>query len=411
MKRNLLFIFYFKQALLANTVLLITGLTACKKSSNTEVQPIVNTPNIATVKTWLADKNATNETAALFYNMKTLAKTKVMFGHQDDTKQGFSWNGIPGRSDVMEVTGSHPAVYGWDMLFIASFQRNSWFDAQADLIRQLTKDAYTRGGINTYSWHYWNPVLSKRPGQNGYVEGFNANFYYANAPAAAVPQILAGGNYNGVYNQSLDQVADFIKTLLDDNGKPIPIIFRPFHEFDGDWFWWGANYCTAQQYKDLFQYTVKYLRDTKGVHNVLFSWSPDRFFTTEAEYLARYPGNDYVDVLGMDNYYDVETAAGITTTSNKLKIISDYAIRNNKIAALTETGKKNLTQNDWYTEVLLKALTQQNVEISYALAWANTSNEFWTPYTGHPAAADFIKFKNTASIVFGDKIPKMYEIK
>lgn len=406
------------------------GFSSCKKSGNgltpavvqpTPTPPVTTVPpTLAIVKTWLVDKSATDETAALFYNMKQLAKTKVMFGHQADTQQGVTnattdWNGDLGKSDVMEVTGAYPAVYGWDMIFIASFQRNSWFDAQASQSRKLTAEAYKRGGINTYCWHYWNPMLSKRPSQGGYTEGYNADFYYANAQAAAVPQVLPGGRYNTVYNQSLDQVADYIKSLVDDNGKPIPIVFRLYHEMDGDWFWWGAPYCTPQQYKDLYQYTVKYLRDTKQIHNVLFSWSPDRTATTEATYLSRYPGDDYVDVLGIDEYYDLSADAGgvtgITNASNKLKIMSDYAIKNNKIAALTEMGLKNLTKSDWYTTVLLPALTQQKVEISYALAWSNSTGGYWTPYKGHPAEADFVKFKNTSSIVFGDKIPNMYTIK
>ncbi len=382
------------------------------------VSPVATVPpTLATVKTWLVDKSATDETAALFYNMKQLAKTKIMFGHQADTQQGVTnastgWNGDPGKSDVMEVTGAYPAVYGWDMIFIASFQRNSWFTDQANRSRNLTADAYRRGGINTYAWHYWNPVLSKTTGNGGpNNEGLNADFYYDNAPSPAVPQILPGGSSNAIYNQSLDQVASYIKSLVDDNGKPIPIIFRLFHEFDGNWFWWGASHCTAQEYKDLFQYTVKYLRDTKQVHNVLFSWSPDRSATTEAAYLSRYPGDDYVDVMGIDNYEDLKTASGITTASNKLKIMSDYAIKNNKIAALTEMGLKNLTQNDWYTTVLLPTLTQQKVEISYALAWSNSVGGYWTPYKGHPAENDFKSFKNNPNMVFGDKIPNMYTIK
>ncbi|MET4080270.1 mannan endo-1,4-beta-mannosidase [Pedobacter sp. UYP30] len=416
--------------LLLLSATLIVGFSSCKKSGS-DINPPVTTPppppapptgpvlptTLSGIKAILVDKNATDETAALFYNMKVLARTKIMFGHQDDTKQGFNWNGEAGRSDVKEVTGAYPAVYGWDMLFVASFQRNSWFDGQVNMIRQLTKDAYKRGGVNTYCWHYWNPALSKRPGQDGSTEGTNADFYYKNAPAAAVPEILPGGSYNAVYNQSLDQVADQISSLKDDNGKPIPIIFRLFHEQDGDWFWWGAKYCTAQQYKDLFQYTVKYLRDAKKLHNILFSWSPDRGASTEADYLARYPGNDYVDVLGIDEYYDLSAdrggAAGITAASNKIKIMSDYAKANNKIAAVTETGLSNLTKPDWYTTVLLPALTQQKVEISYALAWGNSSSTYWTPYQGGPSAvaADFVKFKNTSNIVFGDTAPDMYKIK
>ncbi len=369
--------------------------------------PVV--PSMATVKSWLVDKNATDETAALFYKMKMLAKTKIMFGQQDATRQGKTPGYVMGMSDIKEVTGAYPAVYGWDLLDIASFQRNGWFDNQATEIRQLTVDAYLRGGVNTYCWHYWNPMLSKSPGQDGSTEGKNASFYYKDAQAAAVPEILIGGNYNEVYKMSLDRVAAYIKSIQTDDGKLVPIIFRIFHEMDGDWFWWGRTHCTAQQYKDLFQYTVKYLRDEKQVHNALFSWSPDRSASTEEQYLAYYPGDDYVDVLGMDQYEDLKTVSGIASASNKLKIMSDYAIRKNKIAALTETGLANITKSDWYTQVLLKAMTQQKIELSYALAWYN-GGSLYTPIKGDPAEADFIKFKNSSSMVFGDKVRDMYKL-
>ena len=414
---------------LSIALLSVLAYSACKKTdpinSPAVLPPAVTPPTpvtatlpatIAGIKAILVDKNATDETAALFYNMKVLAKTKIMFGHQDDTKSGFAFKDGNGISDVKQVTSVYPAVYGWDMLDIASFQKNNYFSNQApSLNRKLTQEAYARGGVNTYSWHYWNPVLSKLPGQDGFVEGKNASFNYRDASAAAVPQILPGGNYNTVYNQSLDQVADYMKSLVDANGKAIPIIFRLFHEQDGDWFWWGSKYCTAQEYKDLYQYTVKYLRDTKKLHNLLFSWSPDRSATTEAQYLDRYPGNDYVDVLGMDQYYDLTSdglgKGGIKAAADKLKIVSEYAIKNNKVAALTETGLKNMTQSDWYTNVLLPALTQQKVEISYAMVWSNRADEYFVPYPGSAGVADFLRFKNTSNIAFGDGIPNMYVIK
>src|SRR5690554_3818819 len=61
------------------------------------------------------DKKATTETIALYQNLKKLAKTNVLYGHQDDLAYGYSWWAESGRSDVKESTGSYPAVYGWEL--------------------------------------------------------------------------------------------------------------------------------------------------------------------------------------------------------------------------------------------------------------------------------------------------------
>ncbi len=71
----------------------------------------------------------------------------------------------------------------------------------------------------------------------------------------------------------------------------LPIIFRPFH---------GAN-VTVDEYVQLWRFTVDYLRDEKGLHNLLFAYSTD-VFTDEEDYLELYPGHEYVDVLGYDDY-------------------------------------------------------------------------------------------------------------
>src|SRR5690606_16228679 len=155
--------------------------------------------------------------------------------------------------------------------------------------------------------------------------------------------------------------------------------FRPFHEFDGDWFWWGKSHCTPDEYKQLYQFTVTYLRDELAVHNFLYAWTPDKNFNTEGEYLERYPGDGYVDLMGTDNYGDFASKSSITLASKKLKIVSDIAAKKNKLAALTETGLQNLPQSDWYTASLLKALQTQKVKLAYVLLWANTTGGFWTP--------------------------------
>lgn len=391
-------------------LLLVFG--ACKKESadpgkkeEDVVTPSAEIPDLAIVRSWLVDKSATEQTAALFYNLKVSSKEKVLFGHQDDTKRGYYWeneqDNMPydlSRSDIKEVSGAYPAVYGHDFIHIANFTDGIWYDYEKQIAHDCAVQAYNRGGINTFCWHYANPVSK-------------GSFYWKDSPQEAVSQILPGGAYHEVYKNSLKEIAEFAKTLTGADGKLVPVIFRPFHEFDGDWFWWGKAHCTAADYKSLYQFTVTYLRDELGVHNFLYAWSPDRIFTTEAEYLERYPGDAFVDLVGTDNYEDMKSGGSVDVASTKLKIVSDYAKRQNKLAALTETGLQNLTQTDWYTQTLLKALKQQKIELAYAMVWANTPNAFWTPYKGHASQSDFIKFKNDSYIVFGDKVRSMYKLK
>ena len=374
------------------------------------VPPADTAPSMATVKSWLVDKSATDQTAALFYNLKKVSKTNVLFGHQDATKRGVTnattqWANeqhLPAvsttKSDVKDVTGAYPVVYGHDFIHIANFTTNNWFEYEKQIARQLTIEAYNRGGVNTFAWHYSNPVSQ-------------GSFYWDQSQVKAVDKIIPGGSHHQVYKNSLKTIGDFAKSLIGADGKLVPVIFRPFHEFDGDWFWWGAAHCTPAEYKTLFQFTVTYLRDSLSVRNFLYAWSPDNRFNSESQYLQRYPGDAYVDLVGMDNYGDLGTSGNNSTASSKLVIVSNYAKKANKIAALTETGLQNLTQPNWYTQKLQASLQLNKVEIAYALVWANTTNGYWTPYIGHAAENDFKSFKASPYIMFAGEAPKMYEIK
>jgi mannan endo-1,4-beta-mannosidase len=388
---------------------------SCKKSKGVftdpapvQPPPVVIVPDppptLSTVKELLVDKKSTDETAALFYNLKKISKSNILFGHQDDTKRGYGWaneqqySGVSReRSDVKDVTGAYPAVYGHDFLHIANFADGAWYDYEKQMAHELTVDAYNRGGVNTYAWHYANPVSK-------------GGFYWSDSPVEAVSQIIPGGSYNSIYKNSLKEVADFAKSLIGADGKLVPVIFRPFHEFDGDWFWWGASHCTAEQYKSLYQFTVTYLRDSLGVHNFLYAWSPDKNFSTQAQYLQRYPGDAYVDIVGTDNYGDVTSGSDPAIAAGKLKLVSDYALAKKKVAALTETGLQNLPMTNWYTQKLLKILQYQSIDLAYVLVWANTTSAFWTPYPGHAATADFQQFKANPYLLFNDKLPNVYKI-
>jgi mannan endo-1,4-beta-mannosidase len=353
------------------------------------------------------DRKATYETVTLYQNLKRLSKTNCLFGHQDDTKTGYGWaneynEADPSaaliiNSDVQKITGAFPAVYGWDFMNIANFYTGAKMEYEEKVLRQLTIEAYNRGGVNTYSWHYHNPVAKE-------------GIWWRDAQVEAVQHILPGGSHHEIYKGSLKEVADFARSLIGSDGKMVPVIFRPFHEMNGDWFWWGKTHCTVQEYKSLYQFTVTYLRDSLNVHNFLYAWSPDRDFTTESQYLEYYPGDAYVDIVGMDNYYDLSTGQDPAIAGQKLKIVSDYAIRKNKVAAFTETGLHNLPQSDWFSSMLLPALRKYSAEVAYVMLWSNTTDMYWTPpYNGHAAESDFISFCQSPYILSNSETPLMYQ--
>lgn len=119
------------------------------------------------------------------------------------------------------------------------------------------------------------------------------------------------------------------------------------------------------------------------------AYSPDRNFDTREKKLTWYPGDEYIDVIGMDNYYDLYTDGPLEEAIKKLHIVIDYANETGKVSALTETGYENIPDSTWYTNKLGVVLSNSIVaaNISYTLVWRNDPlKHFFFPYPGHPSA-------------------------
>lgn len=403
---------FLKIAFLSFTVLTFISCSSDNESDPVLIiDPVVETDPLTTqnAATFMVDANATKETAALFYNLKRLGKTKTAIGQQDAFNSFYQDAG--GDSDIKKNTGYDPAVLGSDFMFITdknnTNQADNWFYLQEQKIISDVKAAYAKGIINTFCWHLREPNKE-------------ASFYAADMTteekATAFKSILPGGANNEWYKKKLDKIASVVLSLKGANGELIPIIFRPFHEFDGSWFWWGANFCTPEEYKQAYQFTVDYLKNTKGVHNILYAFSPDNSYTTEANYLSRYPGDKYVDVLGMDNYgdFDNQGTAGSGRANTKLKVISDLAKTRIKIAALTETGFRVTSSNtpiaNWFSTYLYDALTTNEVQVSYVMFWNNDKDGYYVPTGSVSNAGDFKAYSSKAKSTVLNTLPKMYEM-
>ena len=346
------------------------------------------------------DPDATRETKALFKSLKKLSKRHTLFGHQHATEYGRGWFNEPGRSDVKSVTGSHPAVIGVDFSGFSGRSPGVMQQAKENL-RKNVVDTYNRGGITTIAWHFSNPVSG-------------GGFYWVDSLSLpAVKYIIPGGEAHEKYKEILRGIGDWAHSIKGPGGEPVPVIFRPFHEFDGGWFWWGATHCTPAEFKSLWRFTVSYLRDSLDVNNFLYAFSPDNKFLTKEKFLERYPGDEWVDMVGMDNYGDMGRNGrySLDTAALKLKIVSDYARKSGKLAAFTETGLESIPNPTWWTESLLRVMRQPRMRIAYVLVWRNdarSETHYYAPHPGHPSVPDFMKFYNDPYTLFENDLKNVY---
>ena len=347
-----------------------------------------------------ADAHATYRTKALYANLHDISNTHILFGHQDDLAYGVKWKEwYKKKSDVKDVCGSYPAVFGWDVGKLGQTKHNI-DTVDFDNMKAWIKEAYKMGAINTISWHVDNFVT----GGNAWDVGPNV-----------VASILPGGSHHEQYLEQLDVLADFFLSLK--KGflfkHHIPIVFRPFHEHTGQWFWWGQPHCSPSQYKALWRFTVDYLKEVKKVHNLLYCYSPD-VFVDQAHYLECYPGDDYVDILGLDDYHDVNPKHDASELTNRLKILVAIAEERNKVAALTETGLETIYESDWWTNRLLKHIKADPTasRIAWMLVWRNDqATHHYAPYPGHDSEEDFKKFSRDPLILMENRLPDLYNLR
>ena len=340
-----------------------------------------------------ADKKATKETISLFRSLYELQNKGVMYGHQDDLMYGSTWWYEKDRSDTRDFTGDYPAVAGFELGHLELGNERSLDSVSFVQIAEQIKAHYQRGGIITISWHANNPFTMQIPDtlarrQYGTAWDVSSN--------EVVASVLPGGKNHDLFNTWLERLATFFIGLKDDNGTPIPIIFRPYHEHSGSFFWWGTNICSDEEYAILWRYTVDFMRDKKNIHNILYAYNTDRVTSLE-QYLRGYPGDDIIDMLSLDMYDRGEQFGG--ELNNALDFVTSEAINRNKLTALSETGGRR-GMPDWWSSVLLPTVSKYPV--GYVLTWRHTYRpRFSRPGSSNqPFPDDFLNFYNSPGTLF-----------
>ena len=355
----------------------------------------------------LAASGRTQRTENLLTNLKEQAKKGYMYGHQDDPVYGVGWVGDENRSDVKSVCNDYPAVMGFDLGHLELGDSTNLDGVPFRRMRKEIISQFERGGMVTLSWHLDNPLT----GGTAWVNGGEK----AEQEKQTVASVLEGGENHEIFLTWIDRVADFLNSLQTSYGVKVPVLFRPWHEHTGSWFWWGQNLCSAEQYKALWVLTEKRLKED-GVTNALFAYSPgSEYWEHEEMYLERYPGDEYIDVIGFDHYCTAQEGdtLGLKKYTEQLEILLTtlccVAEKHGKVPAITETGYESVKCDNWWTAYLQPACDK--FPIAYVLTWRNAHDKLghlYAPYPGQQSAEDFVAFYNADKTLFVQDLNGLY---
>lgn len=376
----------------------------------------------------LVDAKASAKTAQLYAYLLGVGKSDyLIYGHQNDTihKAGpaagtkdddFTFT----NSDTKDLTGSYSGIEGIDSMSFTGADYSVPAGSSDDLVTysaKLMEKVASEGSIITLCSHMPNfaEVAAKGKDSKGHYD--YSGYSTIHTSGNVVQRVMPGGDLNEAFLGYLDMVADFGNQL---EAKGIPVLYRPFHENTGSWFWWGAAQCDPAAFKDLWRYTVEYLRDVKGVHNFIYVYSPGSDFNNENDYLQRYPGDDYVDVMAFDMYNNDPTLTDSFPYSlaDNMKIVDGLAEKHSKLTAVSETGIAVTGENgmavsgnkrlNWHEDIS-DAVSKTNA--AYFMTWVNfgEGSGLYEPYlktaaTGHEMSNNFINYYNDMTSVFADGI-------
>ena len=320
----------------------------------------------------------------LLERLSELRKKGYMFGHQDDTFYGITWEWDYGRSDVYDTVGDFPAVMGFELGGIELDDDKNLDGVPFDKIREELIKHHERGGIVTISWHPRNPVTQGTA--------------WDVSDDLVIHKILNVESMRAKFIGWIIKVGDFLSTLKTEDGKKIPIIFRPWHENNGSWFWWGQKLSSDEDYKEFWNLLQDELI-ARGLDNLLWSYSPNLDGGWDEErFLKRYPGNDRVQLIGEDAYQWGTEEDFVKALTKDLDFLQYFAEKNNKLFALTECGYKNIPDSTWWTRVLKPIMDKY--PICYFHTWRNYKEEFFAPDPKQKSAADFIKLYESSNVLF-----------
>jgi hypothetical protein len=223
-----------------------------------------------------------------------------------------------------------------------------------DNILALSKSHSNAWGVISLQWHASNPWTGESAWSH-IPTGHTLSEVYT-------PGYAAYTRYMGW----LAKVGDILSHYSD---AGIPVLWRPFHEMNGNAFWWAYQAdgsAPADQYVALWKHMYNYLAGTRALKNLLWAWSPNGGTAFGRGITDRYPGDSYVDILGHERYSNE-----LTDTARY-----DWMIARNKVIMFTEAGQDSSNPGPWDTTQMLTEVRSRFPKVVGAMNWMKTFVDF-----------------------------------
>lgn len=218
---------------------------------------------------------------------------------------------------IREVTGKEPALLGFELLsYSPNINEQDTDEACMTEVRenrgtlQRAFEWAEKKGLITMTWHWFSPI-----------GGRSKAFYAENTDFDADKAVISGTSEYKALISDMDHIAGLLKPFTE---QGIPILWRPFHEMDGNWFWWGARGADAA--KKLWRIMYERFTAVHHLNNLIWVWN-----AAKADY---YPGDDVVDIISCDMYPPAHEHTARKEEYIKMEKITDQP----KIVLIGEIG-------------------------------------------------------------------------
>lgn len=254
----------------------------------------------------LVNPNATPETVALHEFLIDHYGKYILSGQQT----------LIDSLTLLNKYGKEPAVTGFDLIDYSPSRVEHGGSDLSEVGDMLMW--HNRGGITTLAWHWTAPTDLLNTPEQPWYRGF-----YTDATTFDLEAALA--DKNGEHYQLLLRDIDAIAVPLQQlQSQGVPVLWRPLHEAEGGWFWWGAK--GPEPAKELYRILYDRLTNHHGLNNLIWVWN--------SEAPEWYPGDDVVDIISIDSYPQPGDYSPLSRRYENLVEL----VQGKKLVALTENG-------------------------------------------------------------------------